>query len=136
MPATPVDATGGQRHDEQGNCDESECFAIYGEKPPLANYGATEGGEPAQSGGRDSGGRAVRECVSGGTSVGQFSEGETGGLGALPIQQLIEDFDGVAASSQDQARPLPGRLAGIPNKNAIDENLFDPGRQDQGIRIG
>ena len=38
---------------------------------------------------------------------------------------LIEEFDGVAGASEVQARALAGGLAGVPDKDAIDENPLD-----------
>ena len=38
---------------------------------------------------------------------------------------LIEEFDGEAAASEVQARALAGGLAGVPDKDAIDENPLD-----------
>ena len=38
---------------------------------------------------------------------------------------LIEEVDGVAAASEVQARALAGGLAGVPDKDAIDENPLD-----------
>jgi len=45
---------------------------------------------------------------------------------ALPRRRiLIEEFEGVAAASEVQARALAGGLVGVPDKDAIDENPLD-----------
>lgn len=57
-----------------------------------------------------------------------FSEtnGTSEDRAAMPRRRiLIEEFDGVAAASEVQARALAGGLAGVPDKDAIDENPLD-----------
>lgn len=74
----------------------------------------------------DEGGWIFAEGVSVGAPT-PFSRKQTDRLAPLPPRRriLIEEFDGAAAASEVQARALAGGLAGVPDKDAIDENPLD-----------